>query len=73
MNGLIPLIFIGALVYLIFSRKGGRGCCGGHGTHDSEPHQDAQSRKSFHDHEENVIDLREDEYTVLPSKKRLLP
>jgi hypothetical protein len=76
MQSLIPLIFIGLFAYLMFSRKGGgMGCCGGHGNHDSERHPDVQSppQKSIHNREQNVIDLREDEYTVLPSKDHKLP
>ena len=30
MQNLISLIFVGLFVYLMFSRKGGMGCCGGH-------------------------------------------
>ena len=75
MQSLIPLLFIGLFAYLMFSRRGGgMGCCGGHGAHDSERHQDVQpQQKSLHDPEGNVIDLREDEYTVLPSKDHKLP
>ncbi len=73
MQSLIPLIFIGAFIYLIFARKGGVGCCGGHGSHESRPHQDSHSGwKSSHHRQEDVIDLREDEYTVLPSKNHRL-
>jgi hypothetical protein len=85
MQSLIPLIFIGLFAYLMFSRKGGgMGCCGGHGNHDSERHPDGNHdserhpdvqsppQKSIHNREQNVIDLREDEYTVLPSEKHKL-
>jgi hypothetical protein len=68
MQNLIPLIIFGLFVYLIFSRKGGMGCCGGHSTHEPERHQDGHSGKSSHDQLENVIDLHKDEYTVLSSK-----
>ena len=43
MQNLIPLIFIGFFIYLIFSRKGGMGgmgCCGGHGGHGGHEDQD---------------------------------
>jgi hypothetical protein len=68
MQYLIPLIFIALFVYLIFYRKDGMGCCSGHNTYETQQHQDEHSEKSFYDQMENVIDLREDEYTVLPSK-----
>ncbi len=44
------------------------GCCSGHNTYETQQHQDEHSEKSFYDQMENVIDLREDEYTVLPAK-----
>ena len=72
MSNLIPLILIAVFVYLFFFRRGGMGCCGGHSPHKSEPYNDGYRGSSSHDrcHNrlENVIDLREDEYTVLPSK-----
>ncbi len=67
MQNLLPLIFIGLLVYLIFSRKGGMGCCGGHESHEPKRHQDGHSGDLPQDRMEKVIDLRMDEYTVLPS------
>ena len=69
MPSLIPLILIALFVYLIFFRKGGAGCCGGHGVHESERFRDVHSGRSSHDRFENVIDLREDEYTILPAEK----
>ncbi len=76
MHNLIPLILIAVFVCLIFFRRGGVGCCGGHGghgAHESERYQDVHSGKSSHDSMENVIDLREDEYTILPSEDDKLP
>ncbi len=64
MLNLIPLIVIGLLVYSIFSRKGGVGCCG-HGAHESRRHQDRPPVKSADIHPVNIIDLGPDEYTVL--------
>ena len=68
MQNLLPLIFIGFLVYLIFSRKGGMGCCGGHGSHGPKRHQDGHSHSGDlpQDRMVKVIDLRKDEYTILP-------
>ena len=65
MQNLIPLIVTALFVYLLFSRKGGMGCCGGHGEHESERYKDVDSGKSSHNDPGNVIDLREDEYTIL--------
>ena len=69
MQGIIPLILLGLFVYLMFSRKGGMGCCGGHGGHDSEQNRKVNRGRSSNGDMGNVIDLREDEYTVLPAKK----
>ena len=68
MQNLLPLILIGFFVYLIFSRKGGMGCCGGHGSNEHKQHQDSNPDDLSHDRMEKVIDLRKDEYTVLPSE-----
>ena len=71
MQNLLPLILIGFFVYLIFSRKGGMGCCGSHGSHQPKRHQDGQSHSSDfsrYDHMENVIDLKKDEYAILPAR-----
>ena len=68
MQNILPLIFIGFFIYLIFSRKGGGiGCCGGHGSSEHRPQQDSNSGDRSQGHMEKVIDLRKDEYTVLPS------
>jgi hypothetical protein len=68
MQNLISLIFVGLFVYLMFSRKGGMGCCGGHGGHKSEQNQKANMGNSSHKDGGDVIDLRKDEYTILPTK-----
>lgn len=68
MQNLIPIILIVLFAYLIIFRKGGMGCCGGHSSHETQRHQDEQPQKPFHEQVENVIELREDEYTVLHSK-----
>lgn len=67
MQNLLPLIVIGLLVYLIFSRRGGISCCGGHDAHEPKRPQDANTVERPHDRMEKVIDLRKDEYTVLPA------
>ncbi len=76
MQNLIPIFLIAFFVYRIFFRKGGgMGCCGGH----AEPQpgrNDNMNRnleKSIHNSHEYVIDLREDEYTVIASEDKKLP
>ena len=68
MQNLISLIFVGLVVYLMFSRKDGMSCCGGHGGHKPEQDQKVNMGKSSHGDGEDVIDLRKDEYTILPTK-----
>ena len=68
MQNLIPLIVIGLFVYLMFFRRGGMGCCGSHGPHDSGRSRRVNSGGSSNDHLDNVIDLSEDDYAVSPSK-----
>jgi hypothetical protein len=67
-QNLIPLVFIGLFVYLIFSRKGGMGCCGGHGAHKPEQHKEVNPGKLPHDSAEKVIEQGNDEYKILHSK-----
>ena len=72
MQNLIPLILIGFVMYFIFFRKGGMGCCGGHGSHETKRQLDANSLSDDHsrdDHIEKVIDLQNDEYVILPVRK----
>ena len=73
MQNVISLIFVGLFVYLMFSRKGGMGCCGGHGGHKSEQDQKVNMGKSSHGDGGDVIDLRKDEYTILPTKDHERP
>jgi hypothetical protein len=68
MQNLIPIILVVFFAYLIFARKGGMGCCGGHGAHDSKRIKNEQSGKSPNSRMEDVIDLHKDDYTVLSSR-----
>lgn len=70
MQNLLPLILIGFLVYFIFSRKGGMGCCGGHSSHEPKRHQDGHSHAGDlpQDRMEKVIELSKDEYTILSAR-----
>jgi len=75
---LIPLILIGFFIYLIFSRKGGMGCCGGHGGHSNHAdHGDHYSDKEQKEISEpvsqiqdgKVVDLLDGrDYVLLPLK-----
>ena len=73
MQNLIPLIFTAIFVYLLFSRKGGMGCCGGHGEQEPERYKDVDSKRSSHNAPGNVIDLHEGEYSVIELKDKKPP
>jgi hypothetical protein len=67
---IITLILAALFVYLLFSRKGGMGmgCCGSHGSHSdhgNEVVKDKYFNELSEDGNEDVIDLREDQYTVV--------
>ncbi len=69
MQTIIPLIFVGLFAYLMFFRKGGMGCCGGHSGHDSRSPQDKHTGTPPGDPMGNIIDLKEEDYTVLPPRE----
>lgn len=76
MQDLIPILIMAYFVYIIFSRKGGgMGCCGGHTAQDPGRHDDTNrsSEKTIHYNRDEVIDLREDEFTVISSEDNKLP
>lgn len=54
MQNIILLVLAALFVYLLFSRKGGMGCCGGHGAHNGESDNDNQggglSQHNSHGH-----------------------
>lgn len=66
---IIPLIIVGLFVYLMFFRKGGMGCCGGHLGHDSKKPQDKHVGPPPGEPLGSVIELKEKDYTILPSKE----
>jgi hypothetical protein len=71
MQNLITVIVIALLAYLIFFRRvrnKGMGCCGGHNAHDFKGDRNPHKETYPHERLEDVIDLGEDDYTVLPSK-----
>jgi hypothetical protein len=68
MQTVISLIFVGLVVYLMFSRKGGMGCCGSHGDRQSDQNQKEKMDIPSHGDTEEVIDLKEDEYSILSTK-----
>jgi len=71
MQNLIALILAAFFVYLLFFRKGGMGsgmgmgCCGGHGGHGTETDKPRHLNELSEGRKEEIIDLREDQYTVL--------
>lgn len=68
MQNLISFIFVGLVVYLLFSRKGGIGCCSGHGDRQSDQNQKEKMDIPSHGDAGEVIDLRKDEYSILSTK-----
>jgi len=70
MQNLIPLILIGFLMYFVFRKGGGMGCCGGHGTHETESHKRTHPKRSYPDDSAKIIDLNEDEYEVIDKEKK---
>ncbi len=70
MQTIIPLIVVGLFVYLMFSRKGGMGCCGGHSGHDSKKPQDEHTGNHPGEPLGSVIDLREEDYTLIDRKQK---
>ena len=70
MNGLFTLVFIGAILYFMF-RKGGMGCCGGHGDHDSSDSKNSRmDHPASHKEQPQIIDLSKADYTVLPPSNK---
>jgi len=72
MQNFLSLILIAFFVYLLFFRKGGMGCCGGHDDHSNESDERKHSPEIFSGNEEDIIDLKEDQYTVtmLPAEDK---
>jgi len=69
MGGIFTWLLIGAVIYLLISKKGGMvGCCGGHGGHDRHSPQNpghSAPRSGFSlDPREEIIDLKEKDYSV---------
>lgn len=77
MQGLISIFIFALLMYLLFFRRGSMGsmgCCGGHGGHDKDHDlRRGPSIRPIDNTQDNVIDLSEDEYTVLPLKEGKSP
>jgi hypothetical protein len=64
------------VMFLMYRGRGGMGCCGGgHGDHHSETSEhDHSSNRASRDPKKDVIDLREDEYTIItPKRQGVLP
>ncbi len=64
MQSLVPLFFIGLFVYLMFFRKGGMGCCGGHINQEKDRGHKINSKSPSDKTEGRVIDLDKNEYKI---------
>ena len=68
MGGLGTLLVLGIVMYFLFSRNSGVGCCGAHSHHSSQngkpDHSKTQGFAQKRENE-NIIDLKPDEYKVL--------
>lgn len=76
MEALLFILLGIGFVFLMSRGHGGMGCCGGgHGNHRSEtPDRRPTAPKAPAKPEDDVIDLREDEYTVIEGRAdRYLP
>jgi hypothetical protein len=70
MNDLFILLLIGVAVFFMF-RKGGMGCCGGHGGHESSDSENNHAGHSAsHKEQSQIIDLNEADYSILPSNTK---
>jgi hypothetical protein len=70
------LIVLGlGVMFLMSCGRGGMGCRGGwHGDHHSETSEHDHSKgRASRDATKDVIDLREDEYTIITPKQDRLP
>lgn len=73
MNGLGTLLILGIVMYFLFSRNGGVGCCGGHsqsGSGHREPHRPMPQGAPHKRQGEDIIDLRPEEYEVISESRR---
>jgi len=73
MNGLGTLLIIGIVVYFLFSKNSGMGCCGGHshhGSRDREPERRKPHRFLHKPEHEDIIDLKPDEYKVISESSK---
>lgn len=44
-KSLLPILLFGAVMFLIMRRGGG--CCGGHGSHNDNPHNEHRQREAM--------------------------
>ena len=66
MGGIFTWLLIGAVIYLLLSKKGGlMGCCGGHDHHSPQSHNRSMSRNgSSAEPREEIIDVKKEDYSV---------
>lgn len=72
MNGLLTLLILAFVAYMLFSRKGGMGCCSAHHGHNANsPHgggNPTEHREASRHADEAIIDLKKEDYKILPSE-----
>jgi hypothetical protein len=68
--GILGLLLLGfGIVYLMSRGNTGMGCCGGsHESHESKSSKNIFSENSRINLDKDIIDLGEDQYTVLSEK-----
>ncbi len=66
MNGFGTLLIIGIVMYFLFSRGGGVGCCGGHGSRGDRRRR-PQQPKDFPQGGQSgeIIDLKPEDYKAV--------
>ena len=73
MSGLFTILIIGMIVYMLFSKNAGMGCCGGHRNHGpvNHPREDSASRVyPSPDKDDDIIDLGKEDYHVLSVEEK---
>lgn len=68
MNGLLTLLILAFAAYMLFSRRGGMGCCGVHHGHNANEPRGGDStvhREASNHADGAIIDLKAEDYKVL--------
>ncbi len=74
MSGVFTILIIGMIVYMLFSKNAGLGCCGGHRNHGPAnfPRRDSARRvyPAADDKDDDIIDLGKEDYHVLSVEEK---